>query len=395
MTSTYLVVPSSTAPRVAHGYSLALARATVSASGQVASIAVTNPGGSYSAPPQAQITGGGGTGAAAIAILDAKGGVGSISVQKGGSGYIAPPTLAFNGGNPTEAATAEVIISNGRVVGVKVLNGGSGYSEVPSVTISGGRRPGIGRDATATAHIANGHVEFVGVDDSGDGYKQPIAVVIAPGEPLHSTIPIWAPAGALSSTVGDMAYFAAAALGHRNVAGRKVPPAITDSFKIAETAYACTKGKPNLAQCGPGILRSGLAWAIEPADPTNGVPAVISKNGGLPGFSTQVYLMPDRNLAVVVFVNTRQGGADTGEQEKGPTKPAPSSRETSFSRCFTGSNPAGFLQPLNALIGAFSRSTASPAKAPSTYKCEAPHLVRGTKWRQDWARSDAYLGNSA
>jgi hypothetical protein len=35
-----------------------------------------------------------------------------------------------------------------------------------------------------------------------------------------------------------------------------------------------------------------------------------------------VYLMPDRNLAVVVFVNTRQGGADTGEQEKGPTKPA-------------------------------------------------------------------------
>jgi hypothetical protein len=36
----------------------------------------------------------------------------------------------------------------------------------------------------------------------------------------------------------------------------------------------------------------------------NDVPAVLSKNGGLPGFSTEVLLMPARSLAVVVFVNS-------------------------------------------------------------------------------------------
>ena len=307
--STYLEVPSSVAGRVAGGYDRALATATVS-NGQVASITVTSPGGSYdpNAPPSVYINGGSGAGATATASV-AGGGVQSITVTNHGSGYIAPPTVTFTGGNPTEVATAEVVVSGGRVVGINLLSGGSGYHGAPSVTISGGG----GAGATATAHNANGHVNFVSVDDGGEGYEQPIAVVVEPGEPLLNTIPIWAPAGALSSTVRDMANFAAAALGHLDLgAGIIVPPLVTAGFKIAQTPYACLGAEPDLP-CGEGVSQSGLAWAIEPADPTNGVPAVISKNGGLTGFSTQVDLIPERNLAVIVFVNTRQVGADTGE----------------------------------------------------------------------------------
>jgi CubicO group peptidase (beta-lactamase class C family) len=62
MRSTYLTVPASAAPRIANGYDLAVATATVATqapnTGRVTSIKVTNPGAHYSAPPQVQITGG-------------------------------------------------------------------------------------------------------------------------------------------------------------------------------------------------------------------------------------------------------------------------------------------------------------------------------------------------
>jgi hypothetical protein len=44
---------------------------------------------------------------------------------------------------------------------------------------------------------------------------------------------------------------------------------------------------------------------VQPADKANRVPAVISKNGGLPGFSTEIALMPDAGVGVVVLVNSR------------------------------------------------------------------------------------------
>ena len=241
-------------------------------------------------------------------------------MQSGGSGYVPPPTVTLSGGDPKKAAIAEVVVSRGRVVGINLLDGGSGYSGAPKVVIGGGRHPSKGRDATATAHNANGRVIFVSVDDSGDGYEQPIAVIIEPGGALHSPIPIWAPAGALTSTIADMVNFASAALGQTKVAGRNVPPSITAGFDIAETTYACEGAVPS-PPCEKGVLQSGLAWGIEPADVNNGVPAVVFKNGGLTGFSTQVDLIRDLNLAVVVFVNTKQAGADTGEEEEGALAP--------------------------------------------------------------------------
>ena len=91
-------------------------------------------------------------------------------------------------------------------------------------------------DAIAQAVLWHHRVAFVRVADPGAGYVEPLAVAIAPGRPF--TIPIWAAAGALSSTARDMVSLAEAALGHERIGGKRVDPVILDGFRIAETPYA-------------------------------------------------------------------------------------------------------------------------------------------------------------
>ena len=69
-----------------------------------------------------------------------------INVTAGGSGYTSAPTVSFSGGGGT-GATAVAVISGGAVVSVVVTAGGSGYTSVPSVSFSGGA--GTGAAATA------------------------------------------------------------------------------------------------------------------------------------------------------------------------------------------------------------------------------------------------------
>jgi len=55
---------------------------------------------------------------------------------------------------------------------------------------------------------------------------------------------------------------------------------------------------------GNCVNQSGLACDITAAD--NGIPPIVSKNGGINGFSSEVRLVPTRDLGVVVLVNSRQ-----------------------------------------------------------------------------------------
>lgn len=308
MENTYLYPPPRSGTRVVLGYNQAVGSAII-ANGQLSAIMLGVPGSGYISPPHVSIIGGGGTGAGATANIDSKGAVSSFNITSGGNGYVAPAKITFSSGS----ATANAVISNGKVAGIKIADHGSGYSTAPDVTISGGRRNGIGRDATGTAHIANGQLTFVSVDDGGDGYEQPVSVIVEPGQPFTNAIPIWAPAGALHSTVRDMTAFAAAALGQTRNGLISIDPAVTAGFKIAEIPYACSGTSPTLSGCPEGTLLSGLSWAILAEDKANNVPAIVLKNGGLNGFSTQVFLMPARKLAVVVFVNSN-GDTDTGEK---------------------------------------------------------------------------------
>lgn len=309
MNRTYLF--GARGPLVASGYESALARATV-ANGRVAAIDLVSPGGLYAAAPHVRIVGGGGHGATAQATIDSSGRVNSIAVVKPGNGYYEPATVTFNGGGSTVIAKAGIIVRGGKVVAVEVTGTGQGYQRVPVVTISGGHAAN-GRDAQAVAEIANGRLSYVRVTDGGAGYAPPLAVVMAPGGAVDNTIPIWAPAGALSSSMRNMTKFAAAALGHPRIDGVNAPLAISQGFAIAEQPYACAAADPSLADCPAGAAQSALAWAITPPDPDYGVGEVIAKNGGLNGFSTQVMLMPSRDLAVVAFANTRQNIPDLGQ----------------------------------------------------------------------------------
>lgn len=74
--------------------------------------------------------------------------VDTISVTAPGSGYLAAPTVTLSGGGGSGAA-AIATVQNGSVVAITVTSRGSNYVSPPSVTLTGGG----GSGATATATI--------------------------------------------------------------------------------------------------------------------------------------------------------------------------------------------------------------------------------------------------
>lgn len=77
---------------------------------------------------------------------------------------------------------------------------------------------------------------------------------------------------------------------------------------MAQKGYACETESQRLC-----LAMSGLAWSSNPAD--GGMPAVVSKNGGLAGFSTDLRLVPSLDLGVIVFINSNQTG-ETADGKK-------------------------------------------------------------------------------
>jgi hypothetical protein len=79
-------------------------------------ISVTSGGSGYDKanPPQVVITGGGGTGAQAIAFVDENGSISGVGTVNPGTGYTSPPTIQFVGGGGTGAA-ATAAIGGGKV----------------------------------------------------------------------------------------------------------------------------------------------------------------------------------------------------------------------------------------------------------------------------------------
>lgn len=188
-----------------------------------------------------------------------------------------------------------------------VTSPGKGYKQVPTVTITGGRKGGTA--ATATARLVNGEVAFVDIETPGSGYADPLSVVVAPGAPQESAIPVWAPAGALTTSLADMATFAEAALTQPHGFPRT---RLHRGFEIAQAPYACTGPDPRLSTCPAQSPRSGLAWSVLPADAAAGVPVVVAKDGALAGFTSFMILMPSKGLGVVALANSRETTIATG-----------------------------------------------------------------------------------
>lgn len=81
------------------------------AANPISKIDVTAPGAGYTSVPLVTISGGGGTGATAVAELD-NGTVKSITVTGGGSGYTGQPVVAISGGGGA-GATATATVNTG------------------------------------------------------------------------------------------------------------------------------------------------------------------------------------------------------------------------------------------------------------------------------------------
>lgn len=89
-------------------------------------------------------------------------GVTRVDVTAGGSGYTSEPTVSFSGGGGS-GATAVATVSGGAVTAVTVTAAGSGYTSAPTVSFSGGG----GTGATADAKVGTDHVVIQDVSRTG------------------------------------------------------------------------------------------------------------------------------------------------------------------------------------------------------------------------------------
>lgn len=78
------------------------------------------------------------------------GNVNSASVTAGGTGYTTAPTVTISGGGGS-GATAVATVSGGAVTGITITNSGSGYTTTPTIAIGG---PGTGAAASLVMSFA-------------------------------------------------------------------------------------------------------------------------------------------------------------------------------------------------------------------------------------------------
>ena len=83
------------------------------------------------------------------------------------------PTVTITGGGGT-GATAIAVTSGGSLIAVNVANPGTDYTSTPTVTITGG---GATVQGTATAIVVNQQVTSYIVNTSGSGYDAPKTVI--------------------------------------------------------------------------------------------------------------------------------------------------------------------------------------------------------------------------
>ena len=117
-------------------------------------------------------------GESASATVTVTGSVTAVNVTNGGSGYITEPVVSITGGGATSdnQASATAQITAGAVTGINVVQGGSGYTTIPTVTLTGGG----GTGATATA-ICRGPVDTISITDAGSQYDYEPTITLITG----------------------------------------------------------------------------------------------------------------------------------------------------------------------------------------------------------------------
>ena len=189
-----------------------------------------------------------------------------------------------------QQALASATCLDGAINAVNLINGGAAYSSAPSVTVAA---VDGGSGGSVSAAVDNGVVSGLTLVSGGSGYTEPPDLLIAPGDAASNNVPVWAAAGALSSTVEDM--------------NRLIATCLT-AYENPDNPAGSVAAGVNIAMqsCGTikGDLDYGYAWEIEPGPGSAG--KVIFKLGGVPGFSSYLGIVPGQDLGLVVMCNSRQ-----------------------------------------------------------------------------------------
>lgn len=106
----------------------------------------------------------------------------------------------------------------------------------------------------------------------------------------------WYAADGLRSTVQDMLQFAEANMGRLPAEAGGVSQDLIAAMKEAREPRYQPRGR-NFEQA--------LGWMILPADPAKDLPEVIYANGGTPGFSSTLALIPSRDIAIFIVANRK------------------------------------------------------------------------------------------
>lgn len=105
-------------------------------------------------PPYHDPGGGSSTQIATLQWTWETGALSGVTVTAGGTGYTSAPTVAFSGGGGSGAAAVAVIDRAGTVTAINITNPGSGYTSAPTVTLSGGGGTGAAATAVVSAGVA-------------------------------------------------------------------------------------------------------------------------------------------------------------------------------------------------------------------------------------------------
>jgi hypothetical protein len=207
------------------------------------------------------------------------GGVIAVEITTGGAGYVQPPAVSFSGGGGTGAA-AVATLSGKQVLGVVITNAGTGYTSAPTVSLSAATGSGAG----ATAAVYTGPAqpmsffqgregEVYGVDGMGRGVRIDCGATQA--LPIGLAPPSVGPAITASSTVTGQ-YVAAIHL-TRQGAGYTQAPSIT-----------LTGGTPSTPAKAKAEMRDGSIRSVTVLEPGGGYqsPPDVTFAGGFPSGAT-------------------------------------------------------------------------------------------------------------
>ena len=261
----------------------------------VTAIVLTNPGSGYTSAPTVSFTGGGGTGAVAVAVM-AGTTLASITLTGGGSGYKSAPVVSITGGGGSGAiATASLTPTT---VGVLTLtNGGSGYTTAPTVAFTGGG----GTGATATAAIASSVLSAT-ITNAGTGYTSTPTVGFSGGGGTGAT-------GVASLTGGGLASATLTNAGSGYTSAPTVTVVGGGGTGAVVTAVLATTSVASVALTsgGTGVLGSAPVAAFS-GGAGSGAAATVNTSGGIGGLT----LVAAGTGYADFFVPTLSGGGGSG-----------------------------------------------------------------------------------